>query len=216
MNKPLPEYPAYALSERIADGTIHAIGTALAIAGAVLLIVAAAGEAPGERIAGVSVYAAAIVFSFAASGFYHMTPWERLRPALRRIDHAAIYFKIAGTYTPLVVMIGSAFAYVVLAVVWALAVVGAVAKLFFWNRPGKFAPILYLALGWASVMLLWPLAQTLPGPATGLVVIGGVLYSAGVIFFSWETLKYANAIWHAFVLAASSCFFAAIAMGTFA
>ena len=76
--------------------------------------------------------------------------------------------------------------------------------------------VLYLVLGWLSVALIWSLAQTLPLPATILVIIGGLLYSAGVIFFNWETLKFSNAIWHGFVLAASGCFFAAITVGTFA
>ena len=111
------------------------------------------------------------------------------------------------------VVIGSAFAYAVLAVVWAIALGGAVAKLFFWKSPGRLGPTLYLLMGWLSIALVWSLAMTLPVASTALVVIGGLLYSAGVIFFVWEGLRFSNAIWHGFVLAASACFFAAIAMG---
>ncbi|WP_334065097.1 PAQR family membrane homeostasis protein TrhA [Limimaricola cinnabarinus] len=209
------DYPAYARSERIADGVIHALGVIFALSGAVLLIVfsALAAEVRAERIAAVAIYGGALVATFSASAFYHMTPWTGLRPVLRRIDHAAIYLKIAGTYTPLVVLIGSAFAYGVLAVVWIVALGGAVAKLFFWKSPGRLGPTLYLLLGWLSVALVWSLALTLPVASTALVVIGGLLYSAGVIFFLWEKLRFSNAIWHGFVLAASACFFAAIAMG---
>ncbi|EYD72242.1 PAQR family membrane homeostasis protein TrhA [Limimaricola hongkongensis] len=209
------EYPAYARSERIADGVIHALGVTFALTGAVLLIVfsALAAEASADRIIAVAVYGGALIATFTASAFYHMTPWTGLRPVLRRFDHAAIYLKIAGTYTPLVVLIGSAFAYGVLAVVWAVALGGAVAKLFFWKSPGRLGPTLYLVLGWLSVALVWSLALTLPVASTALVVIGGLLYSAGVIFFLWEKLRFSNAIWHGFVLAASGCFFAAIAMG---
>ena len=210
------DYPAYARSERIADGVVHALGVTMALTGAVLLIVFAALWAENGQVVAVSVYAAALLASLVASACYHMTPWERPRPTLRRIDHAAIYLKIAGTYTPLVVLIGSAFAYGVLAVVWALALAGAVAKLVFWRRPGRIATALYLLLGWLSVILIWPLVQTLPVGASVLVLCGGLLYSAGVIFFTWDSLKFANAIWHGCVLAASTCFFAAIALGTFA
>lgn len=202
---------------------IHVLGLALAITGAVLLIVFAArttGSGAGTglsagQIAAVAVYAGALIATFTASAIYHMTPWDAARPVLRRIDHAAIYLKIAGTYTPLVLLIGSGFAYLVLGLVWLLAVVGAVAKLFFWTRPGRMGTALYLAMGWLSVALVWPLVQTLPVAASLLVLAGGLLYSAGVIFFTWEKLKFSNAIWHGFVLAASGCFFAAISLGLF-
>jgi hemolysin III len=208
-------YPAFARSERIADGLIHLLGVILAVIGAVLLIVFAALWVGTAQIAATSVYGTALIATFVASACYHMTPWEGLRPALQRIDHAAIYLKIAGTYTPLVVMIGSGFGYVMLGLVWGLAVAGAAAKLFFWATPGRLAPLLYLVLGWLSLTLIWSLAHSLPGPATVLIVLGGLLYSAGVIFFNWESLKFSNAIWHAFVLAGSACFFAAITLGTF-
>lgn len=211
-----PPYSAFARSERIADGVIHLLGVIFALTGAVLLVGFAAIWSGGVQTAAVSVYGAALTATFVASACYHMTPWERLRPALRRIDHAAIYLKIAGTYTPLVVMIGSGFGYVVLALVWVLALVGALAKLFFWATPGRWASLLYLVLGWLSLALIWSLAHTLPVPATVLIVAGGLLYSAGVIFFNWESLKFSNAIWHGFVLSASGCFFAAITLGTFA
>lgn len=214
-------YPTYPRAARIADGMIHLLGVILAVAGAAGLIIAAGfwarqGQIGGGTVAAVSVYGAALIATFVASACYHLTPWERLRPTLRRIDHAAIYLKIAGTYTPLVVLIGSGFGYVVLALVWVLALVGAVAKLFYWAAPGRLAPGLYLGLGWLSLALIWSLAHSLPLPATALVVTGGLLYSAGVIFFNWDSFKFSNAIWHGFVLVASICFFTAIALGTFA
>ena len=209
-------YPAFARSERIADGVIHLLGVLFAVTGAVLLIIAAAFWAGTGQIVALSVYGGTLIATFVASAFYHMTPWERLRPTLRRIDHAAIYIKIAGTYTPLVVLIGTGFGYVVLGLVWALALIGAMLKLFFWATPGRLAPALYLLLGWLSLALIWSVAATLPFAATILIVTGGLLYTAGVIFFSWESLKFSNAIWHGFVLAGSACFFAAIALGTFA
>src|SRR5690606_30268727 len=108
------------------------IGVTFALTGAVLLVVFASLWASGGQVAAVAVYGGALIATFVASAFYHMTPWESIRPALRRVDHAAIYLQIAGTYTPLVILIGSTFAYVILGLVWALAAVGALAKLFYW------------------------------------------------------------------------------------
>lgn len=206
-------YPNYARSERIADGTMHLLGVTGALVGSVLLIVWAAMHLGGGQIAALSVYGAALIATFCASAFYHMTPWENLRPTLRRIDHAAIYLKIAGTYTPLVVMIGSAFTYGLLVVVWVLAAWGMVQKLFFWQAPGRFGPALYLIMGWMGVAMIWQAVPVLPGWSTGLIAAGGLLYTLGVVFFAWESLKFSNAIWHGFVVAASACFFAAIALG---
>ncbi len=206
-------YPTYARNERIADATVHGLAVTLSLAGTVLLIVFAALTAGGAMIAAVAIYGVLLTFSFVASTLYHFTPWETARPILRRIDHAAIYLKIAGTYTPLVVLIGSVFGYVVLGVVWALALAGAAAKLFFWRNPGRFGPALYLVLGWLSLALVWSLFPVLPLAGIILIGVGGLLYTAGVVFFNWDDLKFAMPIWHAFVLTASACFFAAIMLG---
>jgi hemolysin III len=203
-------YPTDALSERIADGTVHAIGVIGALTGAILLIIWSAFNASPGQIAAIAIYGGTLIATFAASAVYHLTPWEGIRPILRRFDHAAIYLKIAGTYTPLVVIIGHWFAYVVLAVVWALAAVGVVLKLFFWRTPGRFGPVLYLVMGWLSIALVWWLWPVVPLSAMVLIGIGGLLYTGGVPFYATHTMKYSTAIWHGFVVAASACFFMAI------
>lgn len=202
-------YPNYTRSERIADGGMHLIGVTGAVLGAVLLLMwSAKTSSPGEMTA-VVIYAVTLVATFSASAFYHMTPWEHIRPVLRRIDHAAIYLKIAGTYTPLVIMISSGLGYIVLTVVWVLAVIGMTLKLVFWSTPGRFGPVLYLIMGWMSIVLVRSAWEELP---IGLIMAGGLLYTIGVVFHVAEKLKFANAIWHGFVIAASACFFAAITL----
>jgi hemolysin III len=213
MKKNQMPYPTYAKSERIADGTMHATGVIGAITGTIVLIIWASGMASPAQIAAISVYGATLIATFVASAMYHFTPWENIRPTLRRFDHAAIYLKIAGTYTPLVVLIGSGFAYVILGIVWGLAVIGVVLKLFFWSTPGRFGPALYLIMGWLSVALIWSLWSIVPLAAMVLMGIGGLLYTVGVIFYAAKNLKFAIAIWHGFVVAATACFFAAIAIG---
>ncbi|MEM5470691.1 hemolysin III family protein [Hoeflea sp. AS60] len=200
-------YPTYTRSERIADGSMHAIGVTGSLLGAVLLLVWSAEVASPWEIAAVAIYAVTLIATFTASAFYHMTPWESIRPVLRRIDHAAIYLKIAGTYTPLVVMIGGGLAYVVLGIVWAMAIIGMTLKLVFWSTPGRFGPLLYLVMGWMSIILVWTSWAELP---FAYILAGGLLYTVGVVFHASKTMKFANAIWHGFVIAASACFFAAI------
>jgi hemolysin III len=212
MAHPNQDYPNYARSERFADGTIHVLGVSGAFIGAVLLAIWSFGQVSGGQSLALGIYAVALVATFSASALYHMTPWESARPTLRRFDHAAIYLKIAGTYSPLVVLIGSISSYSLLALVWALAVLGIVRKLFFWQAPGWLGTGLYMLMGWMSVAIIWALVPVLPLASIWLIATGGLLYSFGVIFFSWESLKYSIAIWHGFVLIGSACFYAAISL----
>ncbi|MEP3438162.1 MAG: hemolysin III family protein [Hoeflea sp.] len=202
-------YPDYTRSERVADGSMHAIGVIGSVFGATVLLMWSAPVASAWEIAATAIYAITLIATFTASAFYHMTPWESIRPVLRRIDHAAIYLKIAGTYTPLVVMVGSGLAYGVLGVVWGLAIVGMTLKLVFWSTPGRFGPALYLVMGWMSIILIWSSWSELP---IGYIAAGGLLYTVGVAFYAAKKLKFSNAIWHGFVIAASACFFVAISL----
>ena len=208
-----PPYPVYARSERLADAAMHGLGIVAALGGTIWLIVWTFGRVSGGQTAALTLYGLTLIAAFSASTIYHFTPWERLRPAFRRADHAAIYLKIAGTYTPLVVLVGGVGAYLVLAAVWALAAFGMVQKIWFWSKPGRNGIALYLVMGWLSVLLAGALFAALPGSALALIAAGGLLYTFGVVFHVWEGLKFSNAIWHGFVLVASVCFFTAIALG---
>jgi hemolysin III len=205
-------YPDYTRGERIADGAIHAVGIFFAIIATIILIIGASGNSSFWTVVALSIYGAALIGSFVASACYHFTPWDHQRAMLRRIDHAAIYFKIAGTYTPLVVIIGSAFAFSILGIVWTLATVGAIAKLFFWARPSRWGLGLYLGLGWLSIALVSSLIPLVSGLTLGLIMAGGLVYSLGAVVFSIDELRYQNAIWHTLVLTASMCFCLAIAI----
>jgi hemolysin III len=202
-------YPT-STAETLADGTVHIAGLLFAIPASVMLIMHAAGQE--AALTATAIYASSILLSFTASAIYHLLPFDRSRALLGRIDHAAIYFKIAGTYTPLVMVIGSGFAYGILGVIWALAVIGAVAKLWFWRTDGRGSLALYLAMGWLSVLLIYPMWHKLPGVALALVAAGGLTYSLGTFVYAHPGMRYQNAIWHVFVLVATVCFFAAIAI----
>ncbi|MGD1883790.1 MAG: hemolysin III family protein [Paracoccaceae bacterium] len=205
---------AYSAREVLTDAAIHVTGLMAAGTAAVMLMLHLAPSASVVQVAAVGAYLGFLLFSLTASAAYHLLPWERSRDLLHRIDHAAIYLKIAGTYTPLVVLMGSFFSYIILGCVWIIALIGAWAKMRFWATDAKGSLALYLSMGWMSVLLIPLMWTSLPGLVLGLIAVGGLLYTAGTFFFSRENMQYQNAIWHAFVLAASSCFFAAIAMAT--
>ncbi len=206
----------YSRAERVADGIIHVVGISASLIAVSFLLIIALPRMDAASGAALTIYGIAIVSLFTVSAAYHMTPRMHWRPFLKRCDQAAIFLKIAGTYTPLVILIGSLFGYVVLAFVWLAALMGAFAKLALGERYERISVALYLPMGWASILLIWPIFTTLPPSAGWLIVAGGVLYTVGVIFHVWEKLKYQNAIWHAFVLAASSCHFAAVARASMA
>jgi len=201
----------YTARERLADGCVHAVGIAASLTGAVVLIALVAGAMPALSALSVVVYAASMVAVFAISASYHMVDWPRLKPLLRRLDHAAIYLKIAGTYTPLaLIKMGGLPGHALLAGVWAVTLFGAAAKLFWPEHLERTSYVLYLATGWAGLLALDRLIASLSLPVLVLLAAGGVLYTAGFAFHLWRSLPYHNAVWHGFVLAASACHYAAM------
>jgi hemolysin III len=207
-----PEFPHYTRGERIADATIHVLGVgASVVAAAAMLVAACLYLAPDAAVSAI-IYGTALIAVFGFSASYHLVTRPRLKAVLRRFDHAAIYVKIAATYTPFaLVKLGGPVGLALLAGVWIVAVTGAAAKLV---APGQFvrtAYVLYLAQGWACLLVLKPLVLALSATALELLVVGGVLYTVGVAFHLWHKLPYNNAIWHGFVLLASACHFVAIA-----
>ena len=203
-------YPDYTRAERVADAVVHVIGVLSALAGVAALFWLFAPRMGWSTFLATSVYAAALLLMLCASAAYHMGAHTTARPILRRIDHAAIYLKIAGTFTPLSVFLGTAFGYVVLGLVWLLALTGAAAKLM--AQRGKMTTGWWpqVALGWIGISLIVPLWGLLPVQSLWFILTGGVIYSAAVVFYCWESLRYANAIWHAFILIATGCLFLGI------
>ncbi|MCB1455269.1 MAG: hemolysin III family protein [Nitratireductor sp.] len=202
-------------NERMADAIVHGVGIGSSlIAVPLLLAIAIPRVSMGTGIS-LAIYGVAIITLFTVSAAYHLVPHLDWKPVLKRFDQAAIFIKIAGTYTPLAVILGSIFAYAVLAVVWVAALAGAIAKLALGPRFERISVALYLPLGWASLLLVWPIFATLPLAISILIVTGGIIYTVGVVFHMWESLAFQNAIWHACVLVASACHFAAVSGAAF-
>ena len=202
-------------AEIAADAAVHAAGVALTLmAIPALIVLAALLHGGGAMIAAVSIYGAAMLAMFGFSAAYNLCPETRAkaRAILRRFDHAAIYFKIAGCQTPFAVLVGGAHGGWTLAIVWAGAVGGAAAKLLAPTLLPRLSVLFYIALGWAGTMLLFPGAGATPlSDATAVLALaGGAIYTLGVGFFLWERLPYHNAIWHGFVVVATFTFYSAV------
>jgi hemolysin III len=206
-----PDKPrVYSAAERFADGGVHVVGIGASVL-AVAAMLFAARNLPATSVASLAVYGFGLMAVFACSAWYHLSPEGQLKALLRRFDHAAIYVKIAGTYTPFAaIKMGDVAGIVLLSSVWAITAFGASAKLFWPGRLVKTSYVLYLAQGWAIVAAFGPFAGSVSGRVLTLLVIGGVIYTAGVIFHLWERLPFHNAVWHSFVVVASACHFAAI------
>jgi hemolysin III len=203
----------YTRAERLSDAVVHVAGLALVLAAVPVLIVVTAlvrGDAPA--VAGVSVYAAGLVLMIGASALYNIAEGFRWGAArawlLRRIDHAAIYLKIAATYTPFALISGHGLA--VTAGVWLAALAGVALKIASPERFRWAALALYLGMGWAGVLAGGALLAALPWPVLVLMGTGGALYTLGVVFYVWDRLPFHLTVWHGFVLAASLVFYAAV------
>ncbi len=197
-------------AELWADGIVHGIGIALGISGVAVLIGHLVAASALADLLPVSIYSAALLAVLIISAVYNMWPVSPAKWLMRRFDHSAIYVLIAGTYTPFLMKLGeSATAQGLLAVVWLVAIAGIALKVALPGRYDRLSILLYLAMGWSGVVL-WESIATLPATALWLMLAGGLLYSVGVIFHIWESLPFQNAIWHAFVLAASGCFYGAV------
>jgi hemolysin III len=196
----------FTLAELVADGVVHTIGLVMAIgAGSVLLAVAGYETAPKEFPALV-VYVVSLLVVLGISMAFNLTPMlSPARRVLARLDQAAIFFFIAGTYTPFLTMLGHTTAGLLLtAIVWGGAALGMILKLTIPHRFGRSALVVYLGVGWSGVLVFQSLAASLPPHVLWLMVAGGMLYSAGIVFHLWERLSFHNALWHGFVVAGAS------------
>ncbi len=206
----------YTKSELRADSIIHVTGLVLCVPAAIALLAAALHSMPAMASLSVAVYGCGLVAMLSCSAAYHLIHAPDLKSILRRFDQAAIFIKIAGTYTPFALFkMGGLAGYGLLGVVWTVALAGAATKLALDKTWDRLSIVMYLALGWAGLAVIQPLVMSVPLTSMILLALGGVLYSVGVIFHVWNRLPYQNAIWHLFVLAATLCHFGAVAFAIF-
>jgi hemolysin III len=198
--------------EAIANSLTHGIGALLAVAGLVVLAVAASRRGSVAALVGCVVFGAALVLLYTSSTLYHSLGHvhARARAVLRALDHSAIFLLIAGTYTPFtLVSLRGPWGWSLFAVVWGLAAAGIALRLALRRRPTGLFVALYLAMGWCVVVAVKPLLAAVAPGGIALLVAGGLAYSVGVVFYASKR-PYPHAVWHVFVLAGSACHYAAV------
>lgn len=204
----------YSFKEELFNAISHWLGFVAGIVGLVVLIIFGVKNHSPLQIVGFSIYGACIILLYLFSALYHSIPFEKAKTVLRIFDHLSIYLLIAGTYTPIILNSFSGSRRIVLiSLIWGLSVIGVLFKVFINGRFTKFkklSTVIYLALGWLSILFIKQILLTTSFKFIVFLLIGGVLYSLGTIFYMDRKIPYNHAIWHIFVLAASVAHFIGI------
>lgn len=205
---------AQTLGEEVANALSHGLGLLLAVASLPILVWQAARLGSAIDIVAASVFAGTAIVLYGVSTLYHALPSGGAKRWLQRLDHAAIYVFIAGSYTPFTLgVLEGAWGWSLFGVVWAAAAFGVTVKLLNRLRHPLVSTLLYVAMGWVAVVAAGPLVQRLPVAGLAWLVAGGLSYTLGaLVFLLDDRVRYAHAVWHLFVIGGSACHFAA-AMG---
>ncbi|TCM63313.1 hemolysin III [Acinetobacter calcoaceticus] len=188
----------------------HGIGTLLAIIAGVLLLNKGQYLSAGQY-AGLVVYAASMILLFLSSTIYHWSQDEAKRQWYKKLDHTAIYYLIAGTYTPfLSIALPTAKAHYLLIALWSIAAIGTLFKLVFIHRFEKISLIAYLVMGWLAVLVMDDMMHYLSRECLTYLIAGGLAYTIGALFYALKRVRYTHAIWHIFVLMGAGLHFLAI------
>lgn len=199
-------------SEELANSLSHGIGAVLAALFSPQLIARSLDAGPVHGLAA-AIFCGSMILLFSVSAIYHWLPQGATKDLLRRLDHAAIFLFIAGTYTPFLLGVladnGGPW---ILAVVWFVALLGVGAKLTDRIRHPLLSTLLYVGMGWMAAFMLGPLADEMAPAGLALIIAGGLLYTVGAVVFHFDDrIRYGHLLWHVLVLAACACHFIAVA-----
>jgi len=189
----------------------HLVGAALALAGLVVLVMLASWKGDLWKIVSFSIYGASLFLLYTLSTLYHSFR-GRAKEIFRKLDHIAIYLLIAGTYTPIsLVTLRGAWGWSLFGIIWGLAITGIIVDSLHKKGSRSIQMVIYLLMGWLILVAMYPLIQALPSGGLALLVLGGVFYTSGMIFYALDDrMKHAHGIWHLFVLAGSISHFLAM------
>lgn len=198
-------------SEELANAFTHGIGVILSILGTAALLIKAYSHHDHWEILSAYVFGGSLILLYSSSTLYHATSNLKLKGLLHVIDHAAIFVLIAGTYTPfLLVGLRNEIDVSFIIIMWCIAVAGIIYKLFNIKKYKLISTMIYLAMGWMAILKIDTFYEYLPIQASIWILIGGLCYSIGTIFYTREKIHYHHAIWHIFVLCGSVSHFIAI------
>lgn len=197
--------------EEIVHAITHGIGAVFSIAALVILTAMAAMYGNAWHVVSFTLFGSTMLILYLSSTIVHALPKGRWKRLFEIFDHSAIYFFIAGTYTPfLFLAVRGAIGWTLFGIVWGLALLGTVFKCFFVNRFLYTSTIIYIIMGWLIVFAWKPLVSNLSPNGVLYLVIGGILYTVGAVFYVWRGFKFHHAVWHLFVLGGSVAHFLAV------
>ena len=202
----------FSLSEEIWHAITHGLGLLLSIIALVMLVAFASVGGDTLHIISASVYGTSLLLMYGSSTFYHAVTHHKIKTLLQKFDHSAIYFLIAGTYTPIVLLsVGGFEGWAIFSFEWSLAFIGVYLKFRYPNRFELFSLIAYVVMGWIILVSIDTLKANIDPVGFWLIVAGGLSYSGGVVFYVKDHINYYHAIWHIFVLVGSILQFLAVA-----
>ncbi|MBR1870837.1 MAG: hemolysin III family protein [Kiritimatiellae bacterium] len=199
--------------EEVCHTVLHVIGSHLGAAMIALMVWAAvySETAVAWKVVSASIFGASIILLYSMSAAYHAVAYEPAKRILKVCDHSSIYFLIAGSYTPFTLVTlrpeHPALAWSVFGIEWGLTLAGVVFKIFTTGRFRYISTCLYIGMGWVAIFAVKPIIDTLGGMGTMWLLLGGILYTVGAVFYLMKRIPYHHAVWHAFVLAGTICHF---------
>ncbi|MED3691384.1 hemolysin III family protein [Peribacillus butanolivorans] len=201
----------YTKKEEVVNAITHGVGVLLSIAALVFLIIFSVQKGSAWHVVISVIYGVSMLLLYVSSTLVHSFPAGKTKDLFEIFDHSAIYLFIAGTYTPIMLLvIQGTLGWTLLGIVWGVAVIGVVFKAFFVKKFLFLSTILYIAMGWLIVIAWGPLSAAMPSTGIQLLVAGGLLYTFGAVFYVWRGFPYHHAVWHLFVLAGSVAHFFAV------
>lgn len=199
------------LGDEWANSLTHGFGLILSLIGMIILLLTPMQDGDYWKMVNLGVYGFSLILLYAASTLYHIAKDPQFKRFLRTADHCAIYLLIAGSYTPFTMLIlGGAWGWTLFTIVWGLAFIGIVFKVFFGHRFKLLSTSIYLFMGWLVVVAAEPLINALHIEGLYWLAAGGLCYTGGVIFYLKDKRRFYHAIWHLFVLAGSACHYIAV------
>lgn len=204
----------YTVGEEIFNSISHGVGSVLAVCGMTVLIVLSVLNNTALGLATSIIYGISLIVLYTMSTVYHAVPQPKAKEVLRIFDHASIFLLIAGSYTPfcLIALEGNPKGVMVAGAVWFCAIIGIVLNAYDLKKTEKFGTVLYVIMGWAIVFAVKDIVNALPTPAFWLLLLGGLSYTGGLVFYAMKKIKYMHSVWHLFVLAGSVLHYICIAV----
>ena len=200
----------YSRLEEYMSSITHLLGAGMAISGLAFLIIHAVQNGGVKQIIGFSIFGLSAIFLYLMSGIYHILPMGKYRKIFKILDHSAIYVLISGSYTPFLLILGGITGWVILVIQWTLTSLCVLFKIKFAGKFQLISTLIYLFMGWMIVFVFGNLKNSLNSVSLILLIVGGISYSVGAIFYSMKKIKYTHVIWHFFVIAGTTLHYLSI------